>query len=164
MSDQLLELALNSVQSFALAELSSFSAGYHYYVRSRIETLNELINGAAKQSLDLVALDCATNFARHTEPKAWAFLQLSAVGAREQMEHEVPATKRAPLAIDTLEVSAAREPARAPARCARCGIHAYTVSRLRPLSRRRLSKARPARVLILPRNPWARARLRFFGW
>jgi len=164
LSDKLLKLALNSVQSFALAELSSISAGYHYYVRSRIETLDELINGAAKQSLDLVALDCAANFARYAEPKPWSLLQLSGISAREQMENEVPATERAPLAIDTLKVSAAREPARAPARCARCGIHAYTVSRLRPLSRRRLSKARPARVLILPRNPWARARLRFFGW
>ena len=47
---------------------------------------------------------------------------------------------------------------------ARSRVHAQTVSRLRPLSRRRFSVSRPARVAIRARNPWVRARLRFLGW
>ena len=39
-----------------------------------------------------------------------------------------------------------------------------TVRRLRPLSRRRLSVRRPARVCMRARKPCVRARLRFFGW
>ena len=47
---------------------------------------------------------------------------------------------------------------------ARGRVHRQTVSRLRPLARRRLSVRRPARVRMRARNPWARARLRFLGW
>jgi len=37
------------------------------------------------------------------------------------------------------------------------------VSRLRPLDLRRCSRCLPARVRMRARNPWVRARLRFFG-
>ena len=39
----------------------------------------------------------------------------------------------------------------------------YGISRLRPLLRRLLSTRRPARVLILSRNPWVLARFLLFG-
>jgi hypothetical protein len=40
----------------------------------------------------------------------------------------------------------------------------YGVSRFRPLRRRRLMIARPARVRILARKPCVFARFRRFGW
>ncbi len=40
----------------------------------------------------------------------------------------------------------------------------YTVTRARPLRRRRNTVLRPAVVAFLFKNPCARARLRFFGW
>ena len=39
-----------------------------------------------------------------------------------------------------------------------------TVSRLRPLARRRLSTRRPFLLLIRTRNPWVRLRWRLLGW
>src|SRR4030095_15558834 len=53
----------------------------------------------------------------------------------------------------------------------RAGVHPlasrkaprYTVSRLRPLARRRLSTLRPPFVLMRSRNPWVFARRRRFG-
>jgi hypothetical protein len=71
---------------------------------------------------------------------------------------------RATASKDAVEVSASRQPA---SPCPRPSpgrpVH-QTVSRLRPLSRRRFSVRRPARVRMRFRKPWVRARLRFLGW
>jgi hypothetical protein len=65
---------------------------------------------------------------------------------------------RAAIAVDAVEVAAAREAAPLPV----AGGH-QGVSRLRPLARLRLITSRPERVRIRPRKPWVFARLRFFG-
>jgi hypothetical protein len=81
------------------------------------------------------------------------------VAAREGVEDQEAVGVGAALAIDALEIAAARQAA-APARLA--GRHG--VSRLRPLRRRRLMIWRPLRVRMRARNPCVRARLRFLGW
>jgi hypothetical protein len=70
---------------------------------------------------------------------------------------------RAALAVDALELSTARQPPAFPTRLAG-GHRDYALSRRRPLLRRRRMMWRPARVRMRARNPWVRARLRFFGW
>jgi hypothetical protein len=73
---------------------------------------------------------------------------------------------RTALAIDPIELGApgqALAPGTAPAAAFAGRVHRYGVSRLRPLARRRFNIERPARVRIRARNPWVRARLRFFG-
>ena len=86
--------------------------------------------------------------------------------AREGVEDEMAGRVRASLAEDAIEVGAAREPSAltAPAGSTLAGSRHYGVRRARPLCRRRLSIARPARVRMRPRKPWVRARLRFLGW
>jgi hypothetical protein len=73
---------------------------------------------------------------------------------------------RAALAVDAIELGApgqALAPGTPPAAALAGPVHRYGVSRLRPLSRRRFSIERPARVRMRARNPWVRARFRFFG-
>ena len=121
----------------------------------------------AEQALDAVAVDGAADLARHRQAEARAVGRLAGGRARERVEDEEAVADRAALAVDALELRAAGQaPAlRAPAGGARQAVHrGQTVSRLRPLARRRLSVRRPARVLMRARNPWVRARLRFLGW
>jgi hypothetical protein len=84
------------------------------------------------------------------------------------MDHEVTVRVRAPLPVHAVELAAAGEALAAAAALALSpgapAWHAYGVNRLRRFVRRRFSIARPARVRMRARNPWVRARLRFFGW
>jgi hypothetical protein len=124
------------------------------------------LEGLAEKTLDPIALYGTSTLARDAEPQAGALRQgAGIVGAGEEMKDEKPSTEGAALPVDPLEVRAPGEPApgAAPGGSGR-SLHAQVLRRLRPLSRRRLSRARPARVLIRPRNPWDRARLRFLGW
>ena len=82
--------------------------------------------------------------------------------ARERVQHEVAIRLGTALAVDALELGTPRQAA--PLGATLRAHDPQTVSRLRPLSRRRLSTRRPARVLMRARNPWVRARLRFLGW
>ena len=114
-----------------------------------------------EQSLDAVALHCAADLPRHGQPEAWWPRLLT---SREHVQHELSARMRAALAEHTIEISAPGQPC-SPRPRPRPRLRAHqTVSRLRPLSRRRLSVRRPARVCMRVRNPCVRARLRFFGW
>src|SRR6185503_11302326 len=84
-----------------------------------------------------------------------------AVLAREPVEDQEARRDGAPMAIDRVEVARARE--------AVAALHArvqrsQAERRLRPLARRRLRIARPARVDIRARKPCRRFRLRTFGW
>src|SRR6185295_12436100 len=120
-----------------------------------------------EQALHLVAIDGTAHLARDRDAQTGAVGRLARGRPREAVEDEEAVADRPTLAIDAFELRAAREaPAlRAPADGARQAVHrGQTVSRLRPLSRRRLSVRRPARVLMRARNPWVRARLRFLGW
>ena len=80
------------------------------------------------------------------------------------MEHELPAPVGAPTAEYAVEIPAARQPSSSLARPGIGRATHHTVKRLRPLSRRRFSVSRPARVCIRARKPCVLARLRFFGW
>ena len=116
----------------------------------------------AQQALDLVAVDGAADLARDRQADA----RLGLVGrgrgvpARERVEDEVTVAVRAAVAVDALELGAARQ---APP-LGRHDRRPQTVRRLRPLVRRRLSVRRPPRVCMRARKPWVRARLRFLGW
>jgi hypothetical protein len=81
------------------------------------------------------------------------------------MNHQLPATVRASLPEDSIEVRAVRKsPAAGAGMWSRTGRPRHqTVSRLRPFARRRFSVSRPLRVRIRARNPWVLDRLRFFG-
>lgn len=135
-------------------------AGHHHGVRPGRQALAFERERFAKQALDLVALNRATHLARDRQPESrWLGL-----ATREHVEHELASRVRAAVAEHPVEVGAAREPhAPGSGTSARHADH-QTVSRLRPLSRRRLSVTRPARVRIRARKPCVRARLRFFGW
>ena len=81
--------------------------------------------------------------------------------AREGVEDEEAVRVRAAVAVDAVEVAAARQAATlAPVACA---ARHQGVRRLRPLRRRRLITSRPARVRMRARKPCVFARLRFFG-
>ena len=69
---------------------------------------------------------------------------------------------RAALAVDAVELAAARQPAALAARRGRA-IGPTGVSRLRPLPRRRLRSRRPARVRMRARNPWRAGALALLG-
>ena len=102
----------------------------------------------------------------HLGPAILRVLALPGALARKRVQDEVAARDRIALPIDALEIGAAREP-RAPASYSSRPVHQgtrQTVSRERPLLRRRLIVRLPARVRIRARNPCVRARLRFFGW
>ena len=76
---------------------------------------------------------------------------------REPVQHEKAGRDRATVAVDGIEVPRAREAIPA--------LHwSYAESRLRPLARRRLRIARPARVDIRVRKPCRRLRRRTLGW
>ena len=67
--------------------------------------------------------------------------------ARERVEHQIAVAVRRAGAVDPLELGAARQaPAPRPWGGGAALAHGQTVRRLRPLSRRRLSVSRPARV------------------
>src|SRR6185312_5220421 len=112
----------------------------------------------AQASLHLVPRDRRPDRFRDRQADAST---LAAVLAREPVEHEVPRRDRPAVPIDRVEVARAREAVAAlHARVQR----AEAERRLRPLARRRLSIARPARVDIRARKPWRRLRLRTLGW
>ena len=113
----------------------------------------------AQQALDAVALDRAADLARHRQAQAW----LPLVAAGKDVQNELAAGVRAASPEDPVEVGAARQPPPAGPRPGAGRSAHQTVRRLRPLSRRRFSVSRPARVLIRARKPCVRARLRFFG-
>ena len=79
--------------------------------------------------------------------------------AREGVEDEEAVGVRAAVAIDAVEVPAARQPTALSTLAHRLRGR----GRLRPLARRRRITSRPDRVRIRARKPWVRARLRFFG-
>ncbi len=170
-----LECRPHALQALALGELPHVRARDHHDVRVTREPAGLSGERLAQQPLDLVALDRAPHLARHRDAEARAVGGLE-LGrrvrclARERVQHEVPVPGRPALAVDALELRAARQPpALGAARTGPAGaggavLHRQTVSRLRPLARRRFSTMRPARVLIRSRKPWVRARLRFLGW
>src|SRR4051794_10728441 len=151
--EQLDEGAADGLEPVALGQFAHVWAGLDHHVGVGRHRAALRVEGLAQQALDAVALDGAADLLGHREAEAHAAVVL----ARERVEHEIAVAVRAALAVDTLELGAARQ---APA----LGGHGQTVSRLRPLERRRLMTSRPARVDIRSRKPWVRARLRFFGW
>ena len=106
----------------------------------------------AQQPLHPVALDRAAHLAadRDAEPGA-----VAVVRARERVEHEVAARVRAALAVDALELGAAREPAPAPL----AGAAALGARALAPCSGRQPLAALAAAALE-DRSPAARAHAR----
>src|SRR5690242_779003 len=131
---------------------------------TRGEVGTECPERLAQQALHAVALDGPAHLPAdgHAETRL-----VRGLLTRERVQHQVARGMRTPLAVDAIELRTPGKPLPpgAPAAAALPGRgHRYGVSRLRPLSRRRLSKVRPARVRMRARNPWVRARLRFFGW
>ena len=96
-----------------------------------------------------------------TRTRRGAALVVRVALTRERVQHEVPAPVGAALAVDALELGAARQAAALrPPGSSGAGRHvlhgdgAQTVRRLRPLARRRLMSTRPAFVCIRARKPW----------
>src|SRR5262249_49366499 len=112
-----------------------------------------------EQPLDPVALHRPAHLARDRQPET----RLIALTAWEYVQHKLAPRVGASLAKDAVEVGAARQPHSPGPRTSPRQANHQTVRRLRPLSRRRLSVRRPARVRMRARNPCVRARLRFFG-
>jgi len=115
------------------------------------------VEGLPQAALHLVAHNRRADCLRHREPQPGPV----AVLAREPVEDQEARRDGAPMAIDRVEVARARE--------AVAALHArvqrsQAERRLRPLARRRLRIARPARVDIRARKPCRRFRLRTFGW
>lgn len=107
-----------------------------------------------------VALYCSPDLAGDREAQAWRIVRLT----REDVEDEFTRSVGTSTPRYSVEVSASRQPSPSRAGAGPGALRHHTVSRLRPLARRCLSVSRPALVRIRLRKPWARARLRFFGW
>src|SRR3954451_22611385 len=164
--DELGQRAANALEAVARGQLAHLGPRHHDDVLVGRQAVGQRHESLSEQALHLVAIDRAAHLARHRDAQTGAVGGLPRGRAREAVEDEEAVADRPTLAIDALELRAARKaPAlRAPADGARQAVHrGQTVSRLRPLSRRRLSVRRPARVLMRARNPWVRARLRFLG-
>jgi hypothetical protein len=115
------------------------------------------------QSFSSVSLNGAAQFLRRRDPQAAGRL---VVGQDEQ--RAVAAANPGAALVDLLKFGVTADPFLAPKASivGQLGAQSYsllTVRRFRPLARRRLSTRRPFFVLILTRNPCARARRRLLG-
>ena len=136
------------------------------------------------QALRAIALDGAAQFLGSGNPQA-----RHGVWAMQQENGHRPAVQLAPTIIDVLKIGTVPDVLAAPESLIRhdCWPGAYppyarreggiriggtreapgqfdeTVSRLRPLARRRFSTMRPFLLRIRTRKPWVRLRLRLFG-
>ena len=86
-------------------------------------------------------------------------------------DHEAPTVPPLPLSLQLQELPTPPQPDRirkgSGARHGNqpgCFGGMETVSRLRPLARRRFNTARPVGVAMRARNPWVRIRRRLLGW
>src|SRR4051794_5703582 len=152
--------------ALSLREPAGLGARDDDIVRTGRQALGLRPEGLPGHALHPRAIDRAAHAAGHrqAEPRA-VVLERRASLARERVEHEEAVRLRPALAVDPLELRAARQaPAPRGPPATRALRHGQTVSRLRPLSRRRLSTTRPARVAMRARKPCVRARLRFLGW
>src|SRR3954454_20838852 len=102
-------------------------------------------------SLHRVPLYGAADLSAHGDAKTRVVLARFAVPTGKRVQHEKPVRVRVSLAIDAVEVAAARQAPALAAPARRAGAHG--VSRLRPLRRLRLMISRPPRVRIRARNP-----------
>ena len=105
----------------------------------------------AQPAPSTVALDGVLDLAAHGESNA------RRLGRFPPQHDERRAIDPAASLEERLEFSAGGQP------LASGEATRYTVSRLRPLARRRLSTLRPPFVLMRSRNPWVFARRRRFG-
>ena len=113
---------------------------------------------------------------RVADPAAGGYPEPGRTGLPLAREHdEVCGHPAAPVALENEELAALAQAMRPgePPRSTRtvaglfqpgCFAGMVTVSRLRPLSRRRFSTLRPPGVAIRARNPWVRLRRRLLGW
>ncbi len=160
LGDQLGERRVEPGQALALGQLARLRAGHDDDVLSGAQ-----LGLSAERTPRAAAASRGCARRRHrpcgrpTDPAADARRRIG-----ERVEHEMAVGRRAPLPVHTLELGAARQAATAGRSRLHRAAHRQVERRLRPLSRRRFSVRRPARVRMRPRNPWARARLRFFGW
>ena len=115
------------------------------------------------QSFSAISLDGAAQFFRCRDPQPADRL---VVGQDEQ--RAVAAANPGAVLVDLLKFGVTADSLIAPKASidVQLGAQSYsllTVRRFRPLARRRLSTSRPFFVLILTRNPCARARRRLLG-
>ncbi len=159
--DQLRERGQHSLKPVSLRELAYASASDHDRIRVWWKSRALAREGLPKQALDAIAVDRATDLARHRQPES----RSAVIGPSwKHVQDEIAAGVRATLAEHSVELCATREPSPTwPLPGAGCDQH-QTVRRLRPFARRRLIVRRPARVRMRVRKPCVRARLRFFGW
>src|SRR3954452_8823716 len=157
--DQLLEGGPHAVGSLALDEAGGVGTGDEDEVVGAGELVRRGPEGLPERALDGVALDGAADLATDRDPEARP--GLGVVSPWKRIEDEEAVATRAAVSEDAVEVAAASE---ALAASPGTATRHQGVSRLRPFRRRRRITSRPARVRIRARNPWVRARLRFFGW
>lgn len=161
-----MKLALDACETLAFGKVAGVGPGDDDDVIGDVKLRSLRLERLPKQALDSVALDGAAALPgdAQAEPRTLR-LRAGFTGTRKEVKDEEATAVGAPLPVNPFEIGASGEPALRPAPTASGReIHAQVLRRLRPLSRRRLSRARPARVLIRPRKPWDRARLRFLGW
>jgi hypothetical protein len=114
----------------------------------------------ARDSLRAITLDRRSQLARGGDTEAWP---AEIIGDNEE-RHEA-ALDANTCVVGPLELGTATNPLGGSESVPG---HRYpsslTVSRLRPLARRRFSTIRPFLVAMRTRNPWVFARRRVFGW
>jgi hypothetical protein len=159
--DQSRQGASHPGQSFILGQSLSIPPRNDHGVGARGQSLALEVERLAQKSFDPVAIHSAAHLAGYRESNTRAGAGLA---TREDIQNQFAAGVRAAVSKDTVEVCAAGQPATPRSRPGAGRAQHQTVKRLRPLSRRRLSVSRPARVCMRARNPWVLARLRFFGW
>jgi len=160
-SERLGELAC----CLTIGELSRASLRDHYQVAWR-QICSSVAKYLSQDSLDAIALHRVPHASAHGDAQPWP-LHLTAPANEDEVRrmtaHSIP--------LDGQELSPATEPQRlVKAPWAGHGDHPgcfggmLTVSRLRPLARRRFSTWRPPGVAIRARKPCVRLRRRLLGW
>jgi hypothetical protein len=116
--DELRERGTYAGHAFALGQLARIRASDYDVIRALGQTLGLGPERLPQYALHARPIDGAADSPRHGESQPWT-LRLSiglVITARERVQHQEAVALRASLAVDALELGAARQPAplRAP--------------------------------------------------
>ena len=142
----------------ALERLAQPGPGDQHVVVAGREPLGELVERRPQAALQPVPLDCAAKLARYGQAEPRALLR-DPPRAGTSRGRGSAWRRTAPCGRRRRSRGSGRDGAGVGSLC-----RAHAERRLRPLARRRLRIARPARVDIRARNPCRRFRRRTFGW
>jgi hypothetical protein len=114
------KLSLERFEPARLGQLGRSMSRDHNVVVIAGDPIGERPEGLAKQALHVIALDRSSNAPADRDAKAHSVRRIIPTPlTRKRVEHEVPACGRVSLAVDPLEVGAAREARASPGCCSR---------------------------------------------